>query len=131
MERTYRIVSCSNTVTKDKQGNEINPIHLLKVVDDKGVSSTLVRTPSQLAKDLSNSFLEYSPMHLACIAGERVIGDINPYKVGEKYIANENSTAVKNGSAKVGDEVTHTSDGNYINGFLYIDMVTSKRKELM
>ena len=124
---TYKIVSVSPVFT----GKDGKDIHVINVVDAKGASTSLIRTPSQLVKDLENSFLTYDKLNLSALAGETVSGDVQAYKIGEKYVANEFSSAVKAGTAKIGDEITHSSDGNRIEGFLSFNMSISKRKELM
>jgi hypothetical protein len=124
--KTYRIIACSPVII-DKDGN---PMHLINAVDINGVSTTLVRTPKQLEKDLEGSFLSYDKLTLSALAGEEVSGNVIAYKAGEKYIANEFSSAVKAGTSKVGDSVTHTSDGNRVEGFLLINMNLAKRKML-
>jgi hypothetical protein len=127
--KTYKVISVSPVIT----GKDGRDIHVLTVVDDStGESTTLIRTPTQLKKDLEGSFLKYDRLNLASIIGETVSGDVRHYKKGETYTANEYSSAVKAGTAKIGDAVTHSDDGNRIEGFLTFQIGSfDKMKALM
>lgn len=54
--------------------------------------------------------------------GETTEAVIETFKKGDKYIATENNTAVKEGKAKVGDELQCESDGLRIQGGIRIEL---------
>ena len=127
--KSFKILSVSPVIT----GSDGRDIHIIGVVDPAtSQTTTLIRTPSQLAKDLEGSFLKYDRLNCASIIGETVTGNVIAYKAGENYVANEFSSAVKAGIAKIGDKVTHANDGNRIEGFLTFSIGDfNKMKALM
>lgn len=78
--------------------------------------TTLVRTEGQFSKDLDKSFLKQRDVK--DLIGGTIEGDAKFHKQGEKYIADENASAVKSGDAKVGDELAYAKDGYRVEGFL-------------
>lgn len=78
--------------------------------------TTLVRTEGQFSKDLDKSFLKQRDVK-DLINGE-IEGDAKHHKAGEKYLADENSSAVKAGTAKIGDELAYEKEGYRVEGFL-------------
>lgn len=81
---------------------------------------TIVRTEGQFAKDLEKSFLKAKDVK--DLRGGTIEGDATFHKAGDKYIADENSSAVKTGEAKVGDELTYAKDGFRVEGFLGLEI---------
>lgn len=84
--------------------------------------TTLVRTEGQFAKDLEKSFLKQRDVK--DLIGGSIEGDFKFHKQGEKYIADENASAVKAGEAKVGDELAYAKDGYRVEGFIGLTINT-------
>lgn len=80
--------------------------------------TTLVRTEGQFSKDLEKSFLKQRD--IKDLIGGSISGDAKFHKAGEKYLADENSSAVKAGTAKEGDELAYEKDGYRVEGFLTV-----------
>ena len=78
--------------------------------------TTLVRTEGQFSKDLGKSFLK--PRDVKDLIGGTIEGEATYHKAGAKYIADENATAVKEGRAKIGDELAYEKDGYRVDGFM-------------
>lgn len=78
--------------------------------------TTLVRTEGQFNKDLEKSFLK--SRDIKDLIGGTIEGDAKHHKAGEKYLADDNSSAVKAGTAKVGDELAYEKEGYRVEGFL-------------
>lgn len=82
--------------------------------------TTLVRTEGQFAKDLQKSFL--TNRDVKDLIGGTIEGEATFHKAGEKYIANAESSAVKAGEAKEGEELTYAKDGYRVEGFMRVEL---------
>src|SRR6266403_3372766 len=78
--------------------------------------TTLVRTEGQFSKDLEKSFLKQRDVK--DLIGGTIDGDAKHHKAGEEYLADENSSAVKAGNAKIGDPLKYEKEGYRVEGFL-------------
>lgn len=110
---TCSILKVSPRVTtKNEDGKIIFDGRIITLSNGK----TLMRTENMFACDLRNSLLtERNVRHLF---DGTVTGDMKWKSAGSLYKATANSTAVKNGTAKEGDEVCKSSDGYVVEGFL-------------
>lgn len=84
--------------------------YIIKLDDGRN----LFRTEAQFEQDLKNSRIT----DISAIIGGTVTGDYTFHRAGSSYIADETSTAVKEGKAKVGDTLYRTNDGYRVEGFL-------------
>ncbi len=82
--------------------------------------TTLVRTEGQFSKDLEKSFLKQRD--IKDLIGGSIEGDAKHHKAGEKYLADENSSAVKAQTAKIGDELAYEKEGYRVEGFLTFEI---------
>ncbi len=128
------------TILNGRQITAANNIIVLDVTDEKGTTYAkgIVRTPQQFLEDLKQSDLPLD-VHPSRLAGFTVTGNIEYYKKGSTYVADENAGVTKNDAkaafnvtragkvveikigqrALVGDVITRTDDG-FRNDFLTI-----------
>lgn len=108
------------------------------VLDVKGYAKSIYRNEKQFLSDLKGSFrlsddvvdLNDSAVLnvLPHLRGKEVEGNFIYRLVGDTYEANEFSTAVKNGKAKVGQQIAVEKEGFYVEGFL---MIPKTQEELL
>jgi hypothetical protein len=128
MNKQFRIVRVRKITNIDKP---------IVVFDVEGKSKGIARTPKQVILDLQNSLR--LPTNVTdindprvdnalrkCIGGT-VSGDIKFFKAGDKYEVQEGHPALTDkshemfGKVKVGDELTASSDGAWVEGFLNLE----------
>lgn len=119
--REFRILGV-DFINNVKTGNKF---FALKV---EGIDQNIVRSVKAFLTDLRNSALigdDVTDVNDARVLKLRrnlkngvLSGDMEIYKAGSHYIADENSSAVRNEIAKPGDVLVREKDGVRVDGFL-------------
>ena len=89
-------------------------------------------TPTEkVIVDLDPATLIGAKLTAVAINGENPVAPvIMTFKKGDKYIATENNTEVKEGRAKVGDELTCQNDGLRIEGGIQLELHPEVKAEI-
>lgn len=100
-------------------------------IKSKGLLFNSLTPTERIICDLDPSNLIGATLSAVAITGERPVEPIiMTFKKGDKYIATENNTEVKEGRAKVGDELTCQNDGLRIEGGIHLELHPEVKAEI-
>lgn len=122
-------------VTSDKEGKSWIRVFV------KGLNVPLFRNTKQASSDLSDYIDRATSAHLSLTGfkasyneyfkGKKISATISSYDEGAQYVADENSSEVKEGRAQIGDTLSAKGAGVRIEGFLLAKLTDEENRAIL